>query len=148
MTETVMASSSSWHVEQVSHKYQVAYPEHGPRTSDPHYIDFEHHRNKTKDSATCYVADRLGHSADCAGGLELHHAHIEWSLVNGVSWEALEVDYPGISNPDEVGAWVESDENLRWLCERHHRGLSGGAHVLAHADWEAESYVPGMTVST
>ena len=75
--------------------------------------------------------------------LELHHSHVEFSLQNGVNLEWLEVDYPGISNPDEVGAWVESPENLQWLCEFHHRG-HGGVHVASASDYEAEKYVRNL----
>jgi hypothetical protein len=42
-----------------------------------------------------------------------------------------------------VGAWVESADNLRWLCVFHHRG-PGGAHTASHADFEAELYVLGL----
>jgi hypothetical protein len=76
-------------------------------------------------------------------GLELHHAHVEFSLQNGIDLAALERDFPGISDPTSVGAWVESDQNFRWLCVFHHRG-PGGAHTAAHADWEASQYVPSL----
>ncbi len=76
-------------------------------------------------------------------GLELHHAHIEFSLQNGVDLAALEKDYPGISDPSQVGAWVETAANFRWLCAEHHRG-AGGAHTASHSDWEAEQYVRGL----
>jgi len=79
-------------------------------------------------------------------GLELHHSHVEFSLQQGVNLAALEHDYPGISDPDTVGAWIETDVNLRWLCVYHHRG-SGGAHTASHADWEAGQYVPGLISS-
>lgn len=82
---------------------------------------------------------------ECAGDLELHHAHIEFSLANGVSFQALEIDYPGISNPAEVGSWVESEPNFRWLCVKHHRSVEAGAHSISHSDWEASQYVIGMT---
>ena len=75
--------------------------------------------------------------------LELHHSHVEFSLQNGVDLKWLEVDYPGISDPDSVGAWVESADNLVWLCEFHHRG-HGGIHNAAAADYEAEKYVRGL----
>jgi len=45
-----------------------------------------------------------------------------------------------VSDPDQVGAWVESGANLEWLCEKHHRG-AGGIHHAAFADFEAEKYV-------
>ena len=57
--------------------------------------------------------------------------------------KALEVDFPGISDPSQVGAWVESDENFRWLCPFHHRGPAG-AHTASHSDWEALRYVRGL----
>jgi hypothetical protein len=78
--------------------------------------------------------------------LELHHAHIEFSLQNGVDLKWLEVDYPGVSNPDEVGAWVESASNLLWLCEFHHRG-AGGVHTASASDYEAEKYVRSLISS-
>ena len=75
--------------------------------------------------------------------MELHHSHIEFSLQNGVDLKWLEADYPGVSDPDTVGAWVESAENLEWLCIFHHRGR-GGKHTVAAADFEAERYVRGL----
>lgn len=127
------------HVQRVTRSYMIAYPEHPPRKSDPHYIDFEHYRAKTKNTARCTLAD----TGECKGGLELHHHLIEFALQNGVDFAALEKDFPGISDPSQVGAWVESDQNLEWLCEWHHRGHAG-AHVAAHADYLAQEYVRGL----
>ena len=136
------------HTSRVTHRYTVHYPAHGPRRGDPHYRDFAAYRRRTHSTARCYVAVKAGPggeaAAGCAGGLELHHAHIEFALQNGVDLAALDHDYPGVSDPDHVGAWVESAANLRWLCIWHHRGL-GGAHTLTHADWEAAQYVHGLT---
>jgi hypothetical protein len=42
-----------------------------------------------------------------------------------------------------VGAWVESADNLQWLCEFHHRG-HGGVHIASSSDYEAERYVRGL----
>jgi len=52
-------------------------------------------------------------------------------------------DYPGVSDPNKVGEWVESALNLLWLCEFHHRG-HGGVHVASSSDFEAEKYVRGL----
>jgi hypothetical protein len=68
---------------------------------------------------------------------------VEFSLQNGISLTALEKDYPGISDPTQVGAWVESETNFRWLCVHHHRGAAG-AHTASHADYEASQYVIGL----
>ncbi len=98
----------------------------------------------------CHAAHELpkyrDHEVDDHGeqpGLELHHAHVEFSLQQGIDLAALEQDFPGISNPNDLGAWVESDQNFRWLCVFHHRG-PGGAHTSSHSDWEAERYVRGL----
>lgn len=144
------------HEAKQSHTYIVHFPEHSARQDDPHYVDFDHYHRKHRATARCYVGERIGFG-DCRdaqgvpcvivngqqSGLELHHAHVEFSLQNGVDLAALEVDHPGISNPDEVGAWVESDQNFRWLCVFHHRA-AGGAHTASHSDWEASQYVPGL----
>lgn len=141
-----------------SHHYLVHFPPHPPRTGDPHYVDFDHYHRKHRATARCYVGERVGfdacrdqHGVPCPPpngggeqpGLELHHAHVEFALQQGVDLAALEHDYPGISDPANIGAWVESDVNFRWLCVYHHRG-PGGAHTASHADWEAQQYVPGL----
>lgn len=145
------------HEQDESHRYTVHFPPHPPRTADPHYADFNAYHRRTRVTARCYVGERIGFS-DCrdehgqpctidAGGqqsgLELHHAHIEFALQNGVSLAALERDYPGVSDATQVGAWIETATNLRWLCTHHHRGPAG-AHTASHSDWEAGQYVLGL----
>ena len=147
------------HDQRGGHQYWVHFPAHDPRPEDPHYVDFNHYHKATRPTARCFTGLHIGFDQcrDAQGvpctiddtgqqsGLELHHAHIEFSLQNGVNLEALEVDYPGISDPDTVGAWVESGTNFRWLCVYHHRGGSG-AHTITHSDWEAAQYVPGLII--
>lgn len=136
------------HDQKITRHYVVHYPEHAPRDGDPHYKDFNAYRRKTKDTAQCAVGLHRGDFSECAldKPLELHHAHIEFSLQNGVDLQWLEVDYPGVSDPNEVGAWVESAENLVWLCLFHHRG-PGGVHTTTASDFEAEKYVRGLISS-
>lgn len=146
------------HEQAESHRYVMHFPPHPARADDPHYADFNHYHRKTRATARCFIGERIGfgdclddHGRPCPPpedggeqpGLELHHAHVEFSLQNGVSLTALEHDYPGISNPAEIGAWVESADNFRWLCAFHHRG-PGGAHTASHSDWEASQYVLGL----
>lgn len=131
------------HLQKITHSYWVSYPDHAPRESDPHYRDFEEYRRRTKDTARCAFAVETGTDSECHGGLELHHAHVEFSLQNGVDLARLEHLYPGISNPNEVGEWVESAENLIWYCAGHHRG-HGGVHTAAAADFEASKWVTGL----
>ena len=146
------------HLQGETHRYIVHFPPHPAREDDPHYKDFDAYHRKTRAAARCYVGERIGFH-DCRddqgqpclppgeggeqAGLELHHSHVEFSLQNGVSLKALEKDYPGISKKDEVGAWIETEANFRWLCVFHHRG-AGGAHTASHSDWEASQYVLGL----
>ena len=146
------------HIQALTHRYMMHFPAHPARVDDPHYKDFDHYHRKTRQTARCYIGERVGyhdcvdeHGSPCPPpadggeqpGLELHHAHVEFSLQNGISLKALEKDYPGISNRAEIGEWVESEANFRWLCAYHHRG-AGGAHTAAHADFEASQYVLGL----
>jgi hypothetical protein len=127
------------HDQATTHHYTMHYPEHPPRTGDPHYVDFNHYRKTHIATAKCAFYD----SADkdrCTDQLELHHKIIEFSLQNGVDFAVLEKDYPGISDPDHVGAWVESDPNFEFLCSFHHRGHSG-VHVASASDFAAARYV-------
>jgi hypothetical protein len=130
------------HLQKTTHSYWVSYPEHPARDGDPHYKDFEEFRRRTKDPAQCAIGAHRDDFSECSldTPLELHHAHVEFSLQNGVDLAWLERDYPGISDPDAVGAWVESADNLTWLCTAHHRG-HGGVHVASASDFEAAKYV-------
>ena len=131
------------HDQKTTVSLVLHYPAHPARTSDPHYVDFEAYRRKTEATAQCAFAVETGVTSECHGGLELHHSHIEFSLQNGVDLAVLEKVYPGISDPTQVGAWVESALNLEWLCARHHRGF-GGKHTAPYADFEAEKFVRGL----
>lgn len=132
------------HEQAETHRYVVAFPAHPAREDDPHYKDFEHYRRTHIATAVCAFAERRGgDTSECAGGLELHHSHVEFSMQNGVDLALLERDYPGISNPAEVGAWVETASNLVFYCAKHHRG-HGGVHNASASDFEAEHYIRGL----
>ena len=132
------------HDQNVTHSYRLHYPAHPAREGDPHYRDFDAYRRRTRASAVCAVGGGRNDFSECEGGLELHHSHVEFSLQNGVDLKWLEADYPGISNPDKVGAWVESADNLEWLC------LVPGSPVLMDdgSTRPIEDIVPGDRVIT
>jgi hypothetical protein len=151
-----MADPVAEHDQAETHRYVFHFPEHFARTDDPHYRDFDAYHRKTRASARCYVGERIGFE-DCRDaqgvlcvidangqmtGMELHHAHIEFAVQQGVSLAALEKDYPGVSDAESVGAWIETADNLRWICAYHHRGAAG-CHTASHSDWEASQYVEG-----
>lgn len=132
------------HQQKVSHNYVVHYPPHYPRPEDPHYIDFEHYKKLHKADAKCAYADSAdGDQCTLDKPLELHHKVIEFSLQNGVDFAVLEKDFPGISDPNQVGAWVESDQNFVFYCQFHHRG-HGGVHTASSSDFTAERYVKDL----
>lgn len=128
------------HSQQISNHYEMLYPEHPARQHDPHYRDFEAYRRRTRPTAKCQFGIDRDDFSECAGGLELHHSHIEFALQNGVDLKLLEGKYPGVSDPDQIGAWVESADNLVWYCAFHHRG-HGGVHKAAVSDYEASHFV-------
>jgi hypothetical protein len=131
------------HDQKITNAYTIHFPEHAPRETDPHYKDFEHYRKQTEATAQCQFGSDRGDFSECEGGLELHHSHIEFSMANAVDLKLLEHDYPGISDPDKVGEWIESAENLVYLCAKHHRGV-GGIHHAAFADYTAEKYIKNL----
>lgn len=137
MDETVPA-----HDQTFTHRYSVRYPEHGPREGDPAYVDFEHYRRAHVADATCQFAVERGDDSECdkEHPLELHHAHVEWAMLNEVDFALLERRYPGISDPSKVGEWAETGENLEFRCRFHHRG-PGGVHTATVSDYEAEHFV-------
>lgn len=131
------------HSQPTTHHYTTNYPAHGTRAGDPHYKDFEHFKKLHKPTARCAFAIEVDDDSECHGGLEVHHSVVEWSLQNNVDPDRLEHLFPGAANPDEIGAWVESDSNLVFLCEWHHRG-HGGVHVAAYSDFESSKVVKGF----
>lgn len=138
------------HVQKVTHSYAVRFPDHAPRTEDPHYVDFNHiHREWKKDPEKwqCHIGVKRQDFSECdlVNPLELHHAHIEFALMNAVDLKWLSAEYPGVDDPEKLGEWVNSAENLWVLCQFHHRG-HGGVHVASSADFEGLKYIRGLII--
>ena len=138
------------HAQVHSSHYVEHYPAHGTRESDPHYRDFHEFQRRAKSDPElyqCAVGKARGDFSECTldKPLEVHHSHVEWALQNLVIIDPsmLERQYPGVTDPSQVGAWIESEANLMMLCQFHHRG-HGGAHVASASDWEAQKYVKGF----
>jgi len=156
MTDETAAPATPAHDQAVVNRYVVHYPAHAPRKDDPHYHAFEAYRKAHLHWAVCYVGQRVGYDecADAQGhllpnqpgsgqGLELHHHYLEFAVINAVDLEALQKDYPDLTDPAKVADWAESDVNFMWLCAKHHRG-QGGAHHASFADFDAELYVKNL----
>jgi hypothetical protein len=144
------------HDQKVTNTYIISFLEHEPRQDDPHYHAFNAYKKAHKHEAVCYVGKRIGYEycgdehgnpipnqPDDGIGLELHHTHLEFAVINGVDLKALEVDFPNLTDPEKVAEWAETDANFMFLCAKHHR--SGiGAHHASFADFSGSMYVPGM----
>jgi hypothetical protein len=133
------------HVQPHASHYNVHFPEHGTRQDDPYYREFDAFRKRAKKDPSlyvCVVGSRRGDFSDCTldKPLELHHAHIEWALQNEIDLDMVRKQYPEITDTNELGHWIESDQNLVFLCQFHHRG-HGGAHVASASDFEGQHFV-------
>lgn len=140
------------HDQQITNHYVLHFPAHEPRQGDPHYAAFKAYHEHNEKTAVCAVGKRLGFDqcADAQGkpmldqpghpGLELHHKHLEFALINDVDLDAIKLDFPDLTDDEKVAEWAETAPNFLWLCAKHHRGV-GGVHHAAAADWEAEQYV-------
>lgn len=146
------------HGQQFTERFTIAYPEHSPRQDDPNYVDFEHYHRLNRAAARCGKGLQMGTFDECRDaqgkpapapetgeqpGLELHHRWVEFALQNGINLERFEHKFPGISDPVNVGDWVESDPNFEWLCAWHHRGHAG-AHTLPVSLWHSEDLVADL----
>lgn len=111
--------------------------DHAPREDDPHYHLFERAKARLKQQGLwkCIIADEL-----CEGEPELHHTHIEFSLINSVDRDkvarALGLDF---ESDEDFQQWVESPANLEVLCAAHHR-THYGIHMMPGPLWEALRY--------
>jgi hypothetical protein len=137
------------HSQKFTHSYIVTYPEHAPRADDPHHADFEAWKRKRKATNTYYCDfandHRGGDTSECDNThpLEAHHSQIELAMLNEIDFTLLEQKYPGISNPDVAGAWIDSDANLTLYCRTHHRAHPG-VHSATYSDFGSEFYIRGL----
>jgi hypothetical protein len=108
-------------------------PEHAPRETDPHYRLFEQAKARLKRQGLwrCVLNDDY-----CAGGPELHHAHLEFSQIDASDRDKVNQALGlHLDDDDEFQAWAESPGNLEVLCVSHHR-TSFGVHVIPGPLWE------------
>lgn len=131
------------HDQKVTLRYTVHYPCHPDRKSDPRYKAFNAYRRRTQPTAKCAIGEHRDDYSECAGELNLHHSHVEFSMQNGIEIAWLAKDFPEVIDDATAADWVESPANLIWLCNQHHIG-SRGIHRLSAADFEAQKYVRNM----
>lgn len=133
------------HDQKAVESYVEHWPAHPPREHDPHKHLFDAYHRAHKDTATCWVGDRIGPDHCAPKPYELHHAHLEESAQNAAVAEAVRRDYPQVHDAESLALWVNGGlgtENFRWLCSWHHRSMAAGAHHVTHSDWEVGAYSP------
>lgn len=151
-----MASHEHGHItpahDQVhSSRLIVHYEEHGTREDDPFYHLFNEYRRRAKHDPElyqCWLGKTRGDFSDCtlleADGkvipLELHHRFAEWAIQQEIDLDMINKQFSDVKTRDDIGKWVESEENLIFLCRFHHRG-HGGAHVASASDWIGQLFV-------
>jgi hypothetical protein len=137
------------HSQRFSHSYIVTYPAHAPRASDPHKRDFDAWKQDRRTAGTYYCdfakEHRDGDTSECdmKHPLEAHHKVVELAMMNEIDFALLEEQYPGISNADAAGAWIDSDQNLTLLCSFHHRGAMG-VHCASASDYGSAYYIRNL----
>jgi hypothetical protein len=109
-------------------------PEHEPRRNDPHYKYFNAAKKRIKKAGLwkCAINDDL-----CAGQMELHHTHIEFSQINNTDPKRIE-EYFGLhfESDEDFQQWLEGPGNLEVLCAAHHR-THYGIHSMPAPLWES-----------
>jgi hypothetical protein len=125
------------HDQSLTIHLQEHIPEHEPRESDPHYALFNQARARMKRQGllVCAIGDDY-----CEGGVELHHSHIEFSLVGTVDPDKL-AKALGLhfTSDDDFQSFIEGPGNLEPLCAIHHR-TKYGIHMIPGPLWEPLRY--------
>jgi hypothetical protein len=120
------------HTQPETIHFSINYPDHAPRTESALFRATKHHLVKVLDTP-CWVCGTKE-------GREVHHFHIEWADSEGVDWEKMRALHPAFdwSTFKEPADFVDSEYNMRVLCERHHRGINHGIHMLPYPIWIAQ----------
>lgn len=116
------------HQQKSSATWLAYYPDHAPRSDDPHYSLFEAARAEMiKTGQGCWRCRNLLH-------LEAHHAMLEFAVINGIDLARFHVDFPSIDSIEELREWAAGPGNLEILCRDCHRGVYG-VHSVPYPAW-------------
>lgn len=121
------------HEQRTTLHLVYCYPEHEPRADDPHYALFNAARERLKRQGLlkCWVCGSTESP-------QLHHAHVEFALANGIDLASFAAHYPDLLpevTDEAFQAFVEGDGNLTVLCALHHIGREG-IHVIPYPAWQ------------
>lgn len=129
------------HAKEVEIRLIERWPDHEPRSDDPHYHVFNQARARLKRQGLlkCNIISDYH-----AGQIELHHAIVEYAHINDIDVDKLNEHY-GLHLSDEEfrdfaeGKPFRNDAGqlvnaLEPLCVLHHRGQEG-VHSLPEPEW-------------
>jgi hypothetical protein len=120
------------HTQTETIHFSINYPDHAPRTESALFRKTKRHLVHDLDTP-CWVCGTKEKR-------EVHHFHIEWADSEGVDWEKMRALHPAFewSTFKEPADFVDSEYNMRVLCEKHHRGVNHGIHMLPYPMWIAQ----------
>lgn len=104
----------------------IEYGEHPPRKET---ALFRHNKQTFHTTgAKCFIDNGY-----CSGHLEIHHEWVEDSAATEVDWAKVTAEH-GFTDVDAM-------ENLMPLCEKHHRGIGTGIHMVTEPAWRLQRYM-------
>lgn len=153
-SEATAREAASAHYERRTLREVVAYPPHGPREGDPHYVIFNHAKHHLVHvlGVGCWIGGATltqikaglpeGHRCAGATQLEAHHAVAEFAGLSEIDWQKVAKDFPqaGIHSDEEFLAFAESEAGLLILCDKHHRLGGTGIHSVTYPAWLLDRY--------
>lgn len=111
-------------------------------------IHYEDHPNRTESAEFRKVKQEFHHNhagcwinnGYCEGGIEIHHGIVEYSASTEVDWDKVQQDHPGFDH-------VDSKLQMIPLCEKHHRGVGTGIHMVTYPAWQLQKYLMPQPLS-
>lgn len=114
--------------DDVRHLLEVIhYEDHPAREESPEFAAIK--REFHEAHAGCWI-----NNGYCDGGIEIHHAIVEYSASTEVDWAKVRIDHPGFDHVDQKVQMLP-------LCEKHHRGVGTGIHAITYPAWQLQKYL-------
>jgi len=76
-----------------------------------------------------------------AKAMETHHFPVERSLIDACDPIRLGIDFPAVTDATTAQNWVDSEDNMLVLCDKHHRDPEIGIHHLSAQDFFVQRYL-------
>lgn len=124
------------HLRRVTIHITRYYPDHEDRVASEEYRHTRHQLIVVQ-QLPCWICGTRDK-------LESHHFYVEWADQNAVDWDVFQKRHPNVVDwsqyRDNPARFVDSPENMRILCAKHHRHVNHGIHCLTYSDWELQAW--------